>query len=57
MNDSLNGNLSGNTDNSDQINDSINDNTVDHSFQTEPVNVDHDALAVGVVADADVDAG
>jgi hypothetical protein len=55
VNDSLNGNLSGNEDNSvnDSINDSLNDNDVDHSFQTDPVNVDNNDVAVAVGLDAD----
>ena len=32
----------------DSINDSLNDNEVDHSFQTDPVNVDNNDVAVAV---------
>ena len=32
---------------------SLNDNDVDHSFQTDPVNVDNNDVAVAVGLDAD----
>ena len=32
----------------DSINDSLNDNEVDHSFQTDPTNVDNNDVAVAV---------